>query len=227
MVKKKEILAIIPARGGSKGIPGKNIKFLNGKPLIVHSIEAAKNAVDVDRVVVSTDDNEIEEISRSAGVLVIKRPWQIAEDVTPMDPVLTHAVEYLKQKENYVPDFVVLLQPTSPLRTHRHINEAIKKFFKNTYDSLASVEIITNNQHKIDENDRLVPVFKKTQNRDRRDSLIVENGAIYISKVDLIKKGKIRGNKIGYYEMDKYSSIDIDEPQDFEMAERLLSNLNL
>src|SRR3989344_1132419 len=124
--KKKKILAIIPARGGSKGIPGKNIKLLAGKPLIAHSIEAARNSRFINRVIVSTDDEHIANAARKYGAEIIMRPKELAEDKTPMDPVLQHAVEFL-EKENYIPEAVMLLQPTSPLRTTEHINEAIEK----------------------------------------------------------------------------------------------------
>ncbi len=215
-----KILAIIPARGGSKGIPGKNIKLLAGKPLIAYSIEAARNSRFINRTIVSTDDEKIAKVAKKFGAEVIVRPKELAEDTTPMDPVLKHVVDSL-EKENYVPDIVVLLQPTSPLRTTKHLDEAIEKFLNGNFDSLISVEINRNPQHEISEEKYLIPAFKKIENRDKRKPLIIENGAIYISKTDLIKKGKIRGEKIGYYEMDRYSSIDIDEPKDFEIVEQL------
>ena len=216
-----EILAIIPARGGSKGIPRKNVRLVAGKPLIAYSIEAGKNAHMVSRVVVSTDDTEIAEVGKKYGAEVIMRPSELAEDKTPMDPVLRHVVEVLGT-EGYAPDAVVLLQPTSPLRSATHVDGAVEKFLGNDVDSLISIFIIKNNRHEIKENNLLSPTFEKSKNRNERPSAIFENGAIYISKTDLIKAGKIRGDKIGYYEMDQYSSIDIDELRDLIVAEQLL-----
>lgn len=220
---KTKILAIIPARGGSKGIPGKNIKLIADKPLIAYSIEVARNSRFINRIVVSTDDENIAEAAKKYGAEVVVRPKELAEDITPMDPVLKHVVDSL-EKENYVPDAVVLLQPTSPLRTVEHLDEAAEKFLNGDFDSLISVEVIRNPQHEVIEDKYLVPAFKKIENRDKRKPVYIENGAIYISKTHLIKNGKIRGDKIGFYEMDRHSSIDIDEPLDFEVVERLLSN---
>lgn len=224
MSQSSKILAIIPARGGSKGIPRKNIKPLAGEPLIARSIKAALASRFVDRVVVSTDDEEIAAVARKYRADVVMRPKELSADSTPMDPVLAHAVLSLG-KENYSPDAVLLLQPTSPLRTTKHIDEGVKTFLDGNFDSLVSVEIIRNGQHKIAEGGRLVPVFSKVQNRDKREPLVVENGALYISKVSLIKEGRIRGDKIGFYEMDRYSSIDIDEPIDFVVAEQLFKKI--
>jgi len=226
MKKSSKIIAIIPARGGSKGIPGKNIKLLAGKPLIAYSIEAARGSRFIDRIVVSTDDKKIADIAQKLGAEVIMRPRELAEDTTPMDPVLSHAVSFLEQKKGYKPDFVMLLQPTSPLRTTKHIDEAVEKFFAGDFDSLISVEINRNPHHEISEEKYLIPAFKKIENRDKRKPLIIENGAVYISKTSLIKEGKIRGSRIGHYEMSRHDSIDIDEPLDFTVADQLLRAKN-
>ena len=216
-----KILAVIPARGGSKGIPGKNIELLAGKPLVTWSIEAALGVSHVDRVVVSTDDEKIVRVAKKFGADIIMRPDEIAGDKTPMEPVLAHAVDYL-EKEKYIPDVTILLQPTSPLRTAEHIRGAVEKFLASDFDSLISVFKIYNNRHEIDKNNLIAPTFAKSKNRDERPAAVFENGAIYISKIELIKSGRIRGDKIGYYEMDQYSSIDIDTLLDFEVAEKLL-----
>ena len=220
--KKYNILAIIPARGGSKGIPGKNIKMLAGKPLIAYSIESALSSRFIDRVVVSTDDEEIAETAPKFGAEVIMRPKELAEDLTPMDPVLAHAVLFLEKENGYKSDFVMLLQPTSPLRTAEHIDGAVEKFLNGDFDSLASIFIMTNNQHEINDKDCLIPVFKEIKNRDERKPIVVENGAIYISNVNLIRQGKIRGERIGYYEMDRYASVDIDDLLDLITVQQLL-----
>ena len=124
-----KILAVITARGGSKSIPNKNLLPIGGKPLIHYSIEAGLQSRHVDRVVVSTDDDKIATVSRSAGADVpFMRPAEIAQDSTPTLPVLQHCVAELRRTESYKPDGVLLLQPTSPLRTSTHIDAAIEIF---------------------------------------------------------------------------------------------------
>lgn len=134
-----EILAIIPARGGSKGIPRKNLAILAGQPLIAYTIRAARNAKLLNRVVVSTEDEEIAGVAKSHGAEVILRPSELALDTTPTEPVLLDVLKTLESKEGYVPDAVVLLQPTSPLRSESHIDEAIKKLYDTEADAVVSV----------------------------------------------------------------------------------------
>ena len=126
-----EILAIIPVRGGSKGIPGKNIKELAGKPLVAYSIDAAHNSKYVTRTVVSTESPEIKKIVSALGAEVVDRPLELAQDETKTAPVLLQVVEYLEQKEGYKPDIVVLLQATCPLRNEKELDEAFDLFFDN------------------------------------------------------------------------------------------------
>ena len=135
----KKIIAIIPARGGSKGIPRKNIKILASKPLIAWTIEAAKNSKYLDRVIVSTEDEEIAEISKKYGAEVVERPEELATDASPTGSVIEQVIAYLEQNESYNPDAIVLLQPTSPLRFAHHIGEAVKTFLEGGYDSLVGV----------------------------------------------------------------------------------------
>jgi len=119
---KPEILAIIPVRGGSKGIPRKNIKPIAGKPLLTWTIEEAQKSRYISRLIVSTEDREIAEVARGTGVEVIGRPMELAEDATPMPPVFLHAIDTLWQKEKYSPDIVLTLQVTCPLRKVKHID---------------------------------------------------------------------------------------------------------
>jgi CMP-N-acetylneuraminic acid synthetase len=138
MIKEKtNVIAIIPARGGSKGIPRKNIRLLAGKPLIAYTIEAAFTSK-MDKVIVSTEDEEIAEISKKYGAEVIERPKGLAKDETPTIDVIFHVLEILKAK-NYNPDIVVLLQPTSPLRNAEDIYNAIKLFLDSDCESVVSV----------------------------------------------------------------------------------------
>ena len=136
-----------------------------------------------------------------------------------------NAVNFLEKEKKYYPDVVVLLQPTSPLRRTQHVDEAIEKFLRERVDSLVSVEFFHNHRHEVDRSKRLVPTFTKIANRDKRKPIVMENGAIYISDAKLIKQGRIRGEKMGFYVMDNYSSIDIDEPIDFVVAGHIMRAL--
>ncbi|MEH7367684.1 acylneuraminate cytidylyltransferase family protein, partial [Priestia megaterium] len=139
MLNNKRIVAVIPARGGSKGVPGKNIKLLNEKPLIAYSIEAAKGSSYIDRLIVSTDDSEIKDIAVKYGAEVpFLRPKELSEDTTPTLPVLQHVVNYL-EKEGDTVDVVITLQPTSPFRTSNHIDEALEKLLQSPSESVVSL----------------------------------------------------------------------------------------
>ena len=214
-------VAIIPARGGSKGIPRKNIKELCGKPLITYIIETALRVRELDRVIVSTEDKEIAEVARKYGAEVpFMRPEELARDETPTLPVLQHAVKYLEEKENYKPDIVVLLYATSPLLKHEKVSEAIKLLKARGFDSVLSV--VEDRGHywikRGEDYERLYP--KVLKNRQFTEPLLKENGAIYLCKRDLLmKENTMVGGKIGFLKMQKEESIDIDEPLDFEIAE--------
>src|SRR3989344_1664495 len=135
-----KVLGIITARGGSKGIPGKNIKPLLGKPLIAYTIESAKTSGVFDRLILSTDDAEITRVAKEYGCDVpFMRPTELAEDKSAHLPVMQHAVRWLKENENYSPDYVMILQPTSPLRQPFHIQEAVDLILRTKADSVLSV----------------------------------------------------------------------------------------
>ncbi|MDZ4260333.1 MAG: acylneuraminate cytidylyltransferase family protein, partial [Candidatus Sungbacteria bacterium] len=142
MYKGNNVLAVIPARGGSKGIPKKNIKMLAGKPLIVWSIEVAKASQYIDRTIISTDSEEIAEVSRTAGAEVpFLRPAEFAQDLTPDTPVFEHCLQWLKEKEHFVPELIVHLRPTGPMRTAQEIDKAIELLVLHPEaDSVRSVE---------------------------------------------------------------------------------------
>lgn len=225
----KKFLAIIPARGGSKGIPRKNIKLLRGKPLIYYTIKAALACKKIDRVVVSTEDKEIAKISLKLGAEVpCLRPKQLAGDKAPTLPVLQHMVDYLKNKEKYKPYAVLTLQPTSPLRTKKHLAEAISLFLNDQKaDSLVSVVKIPHN---------MVPEsimklrgkylkdyspLKRVLRRQDKPVYYARNGAaIYITKTEKLKY-YIRGGKVLPFFMSKLESVDIDDPEDWTLVEKL------
>lgn len=223
------IIAIIPARGGSKGVPRKNIRPLNGRPLIAYSIAAARETQAVGRIVVSTDDQEIAEISRGLGAEVRLRPMSLAADDTLTRDVLEHVVNELAA-EGESPDAVLTLQPTSPLRTARHIKEAITVFGSDPQaDSLVSCVDVPHIFHprsvmRRDATGYLVPYLDEKQPTRRQDKepVFARNGAaIYITRTNRLKD-YVFGGKLLAYMMDPESSLDIDTVDDFVTAERLL-----
>jgi CMP-N,N'-diacetyllegionaminic acid synthase len=222
-------LAIIPARGGSKGIPRKNIAPLCGRPLIAYSIEAAQASKVVDRIVVSTDDLEISEVSRSLGAEVRIRPSALAMDDTPTRAVLHHVVSELAG-EGYEADAVLTLQPTSPLRTSKHIVEAVALFQSiPEADSLVSCIPVPHFFHplsvmKKDRDGFLEPYFSEPQpyRRQDKEAVFARNGAaIYITRTKRLAE-YVFGGKLVLYLMDEQSSVDIDTITDLARAEQLL-----
>ena len=220
------ILGLIPARGGSKGIPRKNLVELSRKPLISYTIQAAKNSRYIDDVFVSTEDKEIATLSRSFGVEIIDRPKTLAGDNIPSLRVIEHAIDYLAKK-GFLYDVIVLLQPTSPLRNSHHIDEALSLFFKSHFDSVVSVC----QSHyllwkRVDH--RLLPVNHSVKKRVRRQDMpreFFENGAIYITTCKLILRDKkILGGRIGLYIMDKKCSVDIDDKFDLWLCEKIMAD---
>lgn len=169
--KRPKILAIIPARGGSKGIPRKNIKILCGKPLIAYTIEAALSSKRIDKVVVSTEDEEIAEIAKGYGAEVIPRPLELAKDDTSSLPVYQQVIKHLAEVEICYPDIIAVLQPTSPLRLVQNIDGAIEKFLETACDSVVSiceVECIPFWMYTL-EGDRLKQVIEDGQKTTRQD----------------------------------------------------------
>lgn len=229
-MKNKKIIAIIPARGGSKGIPRKNIKILAGKPLVAWTIEAAKKSKYLDRVIVSTEDREIAEISKKYGAEVIKRPEELARDTVPAVPVLEQVIDYLEENENYNPDIIVLLQPTSPLRFTHHIDESIEILLQGDYDSLLSTCFFHYFVWRI-EKERGVPVnydFRKRKIRQDIKPEYRENGAIYaFKKQNFIEEKTIPCGRVGLYVMPVENSFEIDEDFDFWLCETIIKNFFL
>lgn len=216
-----KVLGIIPARGGSKGIPKKNLKILCGKPLIAYTFEEAKKSA-LSKIVVSTDSAEIAECAQSYGIDVCLRPLELAQDSSATLDALKYTVS--KGYQDY--DAVMTLQPTSPLRTFLHINEAIH-LFKSTpgADSLVSVVRVPHSfmPEKLMElkEGYLVGDFSPRM-RQHVDIRYARNGAaIYITKMDNLKNYILGGNVLAY-KMSKISSIDIDDLEDWEIVERLL-----
>lgn len=225
MIEDKKILAIIPARGGSKGIPRKNIKELAGKPLIAWTIEEAKKSKYIDRLILSSEDEEIIEVAKKWGCEVpFKRPLELAQDDTPgVEPVI-HAVNTLKEKY----DYVCLLQPTSPLRKAEHIDGCIEKCINNNAESCVSVTEVDKHPYwfyEIGEDDKLVSLFPDKNIIRRQDlpKVYALNGAVYIAKTKYIISYKsFISNATIPFIMGKSHSIDIDEKIDFQITHYLL-----
>lgn len=222
-----KILYLIPARGGSKGVPKKNIKDLAGVPLIGHTIKAALEVADADDICVSTDSNEIAEVAKSFGLSIpFLRPAEIASDHATNEQVILHAVNFYRNK-GVIYDYVVVLQPTSPLRKGFHIKEALNLIDKNS-ELIVSVKETDSNPYYVlfEENQEgVLDKVKKGVFTRRQDCPVVYelNGAIYVIDVEkLVEKG-YQNLKMTKYLMEKLYSIDIDDLIDFSLAEILLS----
>ena len=223
------ILSVIPARGGSKGVPRKNLASVAGKPLIYYTIEAAHRSKLIDRSVVSTEDSEISNVCRNLGAEVVARPIALAGDLSTTREVLLHAVQELAST-GYYPDAILTLQPTSPLRTAQHIDEAIRLFSSNKMaDSLVSCIPLPHIYHPLSlmtyNNDGyLKPFLNLPQPTRRQDKppLYARNGAaIYITRTDRLKEYIIGGNILPYI-MDSAASLDVDTTEDLSEADRIL-----
>jgi CMP-N,N'-diacetyllegionaminic acid synthase len=230
-----KILAIIPARGGSKGLPQKNIKHFNGKPLIYWTIKAAKESNYINKIIVSTDDSDIANVSESFGAEIPGlRPKNLSEDNTPTLPVIHYILDQLKNNQNYVPDLIITLQATSPLRNSIHVDQAIEIFLDTpNADSLVSCTQVPHNfnpeslmiRNKFNFLEYINPHTLITSSRHEKPVYFARNGAaIYITKNDIIKKGLLVGNILPYF-MKLSESIDIDSMDDFFIAESISKNL--
>jgi len=223
-------LIIIPARGGSKGVPNKNIKHLNGKPLIQYTIEAAKK-INKDRDICMTSDSDlIINTVKNIGLAVpFKRPSHLAEDNSGTYEVLLHAIDFYKNK-GIIYDTIILLQPTSPLRNEKHIQEALA-LYTDDLDMLVSVKETESNPYYVlfeEDKEGYLQKSKEGNFTRRQDCPKVweYNGAIYIINVKaLLQKNMGEFRKIKKYIMDSESSLDIDTKLDFTLAEYLINNV--
>jgi N-acylneuraminate cytidylyltransferase len=216
-----QILTIIPARGGSKGIPGKNICLLNGKPLLAYTIEHAKNASLINRIIVSTDDPDIAEVALVNGAEVVWRPEAISGDKASSESALIHTLDHLWEEEQYKPDLVVFLQATAPIRQTDDIDCAVQKLQAENADSLLSVVRVYSWLWRILDSQPQSFNYDYTNRPRRQDrpSEYNENGSIYIFKPWVLRQFNNRlGGKIALYEMDAWSNMDIETVEDLELA---------
>jgi len=219
------IIAVIPARSGSKGLPGKNILLLAGKPLIAHTIEAARTAHSIQRVLVSTESPEIAQIARQYGAEVpFLRPPELALDETPTLPVLQHVLSQLQALEGCAPEVIVLLQPTSPLRVAADIDRAVIMLEQTQADSVVSLCVADHHPASMKrvEQGRVLPFLDDAPECVRRQDLPPVyrlNGAIYATRRRvLLETNRILGRDTRALIMDADSSVDIDTPLDLKVA---------
>ncbi|MDT8303902.1 MAG: acylneuraminate cytidylyltransferase family protein [Sedimentisphaerales bacterium] len=228
-----ELLSIITAKGKSTGLPNKNLRLLCGKPLVQWTIEASLQSHFITRTIVSSDKKEILALSKQLGADPIERPPKLATDTTDSESVLVHVIDYLKKSEGYIPDVLILLQPTSPLRTYKDIDEAMNLYFDSACSAVISGFKLENNSLKdfiIDGEDRLKAItndkFPFTP-RQQLPQTFRSNGAIYIIKADLfMQKHTLLTNNTRPFIMDKHRSIDINNMEDFIAAEDYLNKEN-
>ncbi|MGB8329375.1 MAG: acylneuraminate cytidylyltransferase family protein [Polyangiales bacterium] len=226
------VLGLIPARGGSKGVPRKNIRTLGGKPLIGHTIDAARDAIRIDRIVVSTEDAEIASISKSLGADVpFLRPKSLARDETPMLPVIVHAIEALIAG-GWTPEAVCLLQPTFPFRRPEDIDACIEALEARGADCVVSIHRVPHqfNPHWVYFEQRDGTLRLSTGEAEpipRRQELPAafhRSGSVYVSRVaTIIDQGSLYGERVVGYETQTESSCNIDTIEDWEQAEALMS----
>ncbi|RZK24589.1 MAG: acylneuraminate cytidylyltransferase family protein [Flavobacterium sp.] len=220
-------LVVIPARGGSKGIPGKNIKLLNGIPLINYTVSAAMELFDNEVICVSTDEMSIKICVEEQGIDVpFLRPSVLGLDTTPTYDVLMHALKYYEAKD-YHPDVVILLQPTSPFRNSLHIREALQ-LYNDSLDMVVSVKETRSNPYYVlfeEDADGYLKKSKQANFSRRQDCPKVweYNGAIYIINTSSLKQKSVQEfEKVFKYEMSESASIDLDTPLDWDVAEMIV-----
>ncbi|GFD73516.1 hypothetical protein KUL113_29360 [Tenacibaculum sp. KUL113] len=222
-----KIISIIPARGGSKGLPGKNIIDLAGKPLIAWTIEASLKSKYITKTIVSSEDDNILDIAKKNGSEILKRPKELALDTTPSEPVIEHVLNSIEDINKY--DYLLLLQPTSPLRNAADIDSAIEKLKEKAATALISTKTIDNKILKAFKNNKK-GYLEGVSNNDypfmrRQDLPIVymPNGAIYIVKVeDFLKSKQLFTDKTISFEMSVEKSLDIDTMDDLDRAVKII-----
>lgn len=232
------VLGIIPARGGSKGVPRKNLYPLAGKPLIAYSIISAQQARSLDRFIVSTDDPEIASVARAYGAEVpFMRPAELAQDDTPDLPVFQHCLWWLWEYERYRPDIIVHLRPTQPLRRHSDIDEVAELLMETGADSVKSVRLVKEHPHKMwrIEHGQLVPYLETEFRlrvgpdypRQKLEPIYVSSAVVDAVWTRIIEEGSTTGKAVIPYFTDPMLSVTLDSLHDFAIAESVIRTLDL
>ena len=235
---KPTVLGVVTARAGSKGLPGKNTKLLAGKPLVAHTIDAARASGVFDRLIITTDDERAAAIARERGCEVpFMRPAELSADDTPHLPVMIHAARWLRDREGYQPEWTMILMPTSPLRQPRHIAEAVELATRTRADAVVSVDEVPAHFHphrtlavdgdgwaRLFVGDR--PVRERPVRRQGMPRAWVFNGAIYLFRTALLFAAdpSLYGDRVQAYAMTRPFGHNIDDEADWAEAERLLSS---
>lgn len=232
-----KVLAIIPARGGSKGLPGKNIKPLLQHPLIAYSIKAAQNSNYINRIVVNTDSDEIVKVALQYNAEIpFMRPADLAQDASTDLDVFKHQLEWMKNHEQYIPDFVVQLRPTSPVRFRHWIDEAIEKIINSNADSLRVITESPLTPYKmwvLNTNTEMLEPLLQLQNitepfnqpRQKLPLVYWQVGTLDVIRTStLSEKNSMSGTKILPYIIDKKYAVDIDDVNSFYKAEEIIRN---
>ena len=216
-----KILVVIPARGGSKGIPRKNVRLMNGKPLISYAIQTAKSSSFSPDVYVSTDSTEIADISSNYGAKIIDRNQTLAGDMVTLDPVIYDALVRCEKENKCTYDLIITMQPTSPLTSVETLDAAIQKFIDEKYNTLLSV---INKPHLswTEKEDKIVPAYEKRLNRQQLPKNYLETGAFVIVDRKSISENSRFGEKVGVFEVPEKEAIDIDDATDWVMTESLM-----
>lgn len=219
----KKILAVVPARGGSKGIERKNIKEICGKPLIEYTLDTAKRVDQIDSLVVSTDDDEIANVAKKNSVEVLIRPKDIAKDSSLTEDCLLHALEFLKNSANKDFDIILVLEPTSPLRTKETIKKAIQMICDG-YESVIAVRETTENIGRV-EDGIFHPIVKDApRQRQLRDKFFIESSTIYAADTKFLRRtGTLVSKNWGALIVTKKESNDINNIEDFNYVEFLIN----
>ncbi len=230
-----EVLGIIPARGGSKGIPGKNINLLNGQPLISYTFQSAIESHILSRRILTTDSNDIAEVGRKCGVEVpFMRPAELAGDHSSAYDYIRHCLNYLETSEGYIPELVVLLQPTCPFRNSKDIDECVELLLNSDADSVVSVAALPTKYHPnwqfTVSPDGVLNQFtaesweKLATARQHLDSTYTRNGAVYAFRTEMFNKtNNIYGQRVLAYIMPEERSVNIDDMDDWAKAEAVIN----
>ena len=219
------VLGLVPCRGGSKGIPRKNVREVAGEPLLAHTVRASRDAERVDRTIVSTDDAEIKEAALEAGAEVpFDRPAELATDEALIEPVIEHAVEWLREHEGETYDTIALLQATAPLRTAEHVDEAVATYEAEDADSLVAVSEGDSYRWRETPDGAEIVNYDSRKRRQEKEPEYVESGALYLVDTELfLETGDLQAGTTALSVLDRVSALDIDEPFELWMADEILS----